>query len=112
MAQLLVFKRDNTHSDPAKDKQGCYKIGDVVVVAEDDHQWGTAELKYPFEVVQVAGTKADYEYLANSDNQLKIPKSTLKNKAAFRAALKASHPETMRRRRYQYTTEVVRKDYA
>jgi hypothetical protein len=63
MPQLLVFTRNNTHEDPVKNKQDCYKIGDVIIVEVDDHVWGSDELVHPFRVVHVAGSKSDYEYL-------------------------------------------------
>lgn len=112
MAQLLVFTRDNTHSDPVKDTQGCYKTDDVIVVAEDNHQWGSAELVSPFRVVQVSGTKADWEHLTTQDNAYKIPKSVLRVPAQRTAALKNSEPTAQRRRRYQFTNESVRKNHA
>jgi hypothetical protein len=63
MAQLLIFTRNNTNIDPVKDRQCCYKIDDVVVVVEDAHKFGSAELLPPFRVEQIAGAKADFDYL-------------------------------------------------
>ena len=46
MAQILVMAKDNTHSDPIKDRRGCYKKGYCVVIKPDDHTWGLKE-KWP-----------------------------------------------------------------
>lgn len=40
MVILVIFDRDNTHSDPEKDQRGCYKLGDIVAVHEDDKHDG------------------------------------------------------------------------
>ena len=112
MAQLLVFTRNNTHDDPVVDKQGCYKIDDVIVVAEDDHVWGSAELVSPFRVVQVAGTKDDWSYLTMQDAVCNIPKSVLKIHAQRMLALRNTQIDSQRRRRYQFTNESVRKHHA
>lgn len=109
MAQLLVFTRDNTHSDPAVDQSGCYKTGDVVVVVEDDHQFSDAEKVAPFRVIQVSGSRADYAHLATPDNYKAIPKATLKVPAIRRAALNKTVSDMQRRRRYKYTATIERK---
>ena len=43
MAELLVMRQNKTHPDPDKDTRGSYKLGDVVVVKEDGHEWGKEE---------------------------------------------------------------------
>jgi hypothetical protein len=43
MAELLIKARDATHADAEKDRRGCYKRGDVVVVMDDGHEWGAKE---------------------------------------------------------------------
>lgn len=45
MAELLIFAQDNTHSDPEKDRSGCYKRGMVVAVFDGGHMWGREESK-------------------------------------------------------------------
>ena len=88
MAQLLVFNRDNIHADPKTDAKGCYKNGDVVVVAEDTHQFGTAEKKHPFSIVQVPGVAAYYQHLLESEPATlrdKYPRSMI--------AIKRLHPK-------------------
>jgi len=45
MCELLIFAKNNTHSDPEKDRRGCYKIGATVVAFEDGHTWGREESK-------------------------------------------------------------------
>lgn len=109
MAKLLVFLRDNTHSDPAIDQSGCYKSGDIVVVMEDSHQFSDAEQAYPFKVVQVAGTKAENAHLSITDDYKRIPKSALRVPAMRRALLATTRSETQRRRRYTYTSQTERK---
>lgn len=55
MAELLVKAIDATHPDPEKDRRGCYKTGDVVVVMPDGHEWGKEEREPLFFVVKVPG---------------------------------------------------------
>ena len=47
MAELLIKAVDATHTDPTKDVRGCYKRGDVVLVRENGHVWGSKELFAP-----------------------------------------------------------------
>ncbi len=53
MAELLVKAIDATHPDPVKDKQGCYKRGDVVVAMPDGHKWGKEERLPKFVIVKI-----------------------------------------------------------
>jgi hypothetical protein len=80
MAQLLVFTRNNTHDDPVKNKQNCYKIGDVVEVYEDSSAWKPSSTD-PFDIVHVTGVKSDYEYLTE-------PKLDSLDKVCLRRAYK------------------------
>jgi len=59
MAEFLVKAIDAVHSDPVKDKQGCYKRGDVVVVMPDGNVWGKAEGLPKFVIVKVPGLPVD-----------------------------------------------------
>lgn len=43
MAEGLIFQRTNTHADPEKDRQGCFKRGFPVVLFQDGHEWGREE---------------------------------------------------------------------
>lgn len=43
MAELLVMRINKSHPNPDKDQRGSYKLGDVVVVKEDGHEWGKEE---------------------------------------------------------------------
>lgn len=64
MAELLVMAVSNHCPDPDKDRRGCYKRDDIVVVLEDRHRWGYDELLPPeqggkFRIVKVPGVSAD-----------------------------------------------------
>ena len=63
MAELLVLaKAGYTNPDSAKDRQGCYKKGDIVHVAEDGHTWGLKEAPPDFVIVKIPGpTRAQAE---------------------------------------------------
>jgi hypothetical protein len=61
MALLLVYDKDNTHSDPDIEYSGCYKKGYVVEVFEDDKPYNNPPSP-PWVIVQVNGvTKAQVE---------------------------------------------------
>lgn len=55
MAEILIKAVDAAHADPEKDKQGCYKRGDPVVVMDDGHEWGKEERLPKFVVVKIPG---------------------------------------------------------
>lgn len=61
--ELLLKAIDATHSDPVKDKKGCYKKGDIVEVREENSQYGKKECLPKFLVVNVLGTMAQWKYL-------------------------------------------------
>jgi hypothetical protein len=46
MCELLIRVRDKVNDDPYLDAR-CFKRGDVVVVVDDDWQWGREELRNP-----------------------------------------------------------------
>jgi hypothetical protein len=50
--EILVKAVSNTHSDPEKDRRGCYKKGYPVVIMPDGHTWGTEECLPRFVVVK------------------------------------------------------------
>lgn len=105
MAQLLVFQRDNTHPDPITDRKGCYKIGDVVVVVEDSHVFGAAEIQHPFAVVSVPGPANNWRHLVEGEPAVirdKYPRSLHMIKRLQPALLKSMRGETRRRRKYKY----------
>jgi len=60
MAELLVRLKNNTHSDPVKDRM-CYKRGDVVLVMPDGHPWGNSEGLPDFVVIRTDQTVAQME---------------------------------------------------
>lgn len=55
MAELLIKNISVSYSDPDKDKRGCYKKGDIVVVMPDGHNWGTEELSEKFFILKIPG---------------------------------------------------------
>lgn len=55
MAEILIKAVDATHPDPVKDKRGCYKKGDPVVVMPNGHNWGNAECLPTFYVFRIPG---------------------------------------------------------
>jgi hypothetical protein len=55
MAEILIKAVDAVHSDPEKDRRGCYKRGMPVVVQPDGHQWGSAEGLPNFVVLKLPG---------------------------------------------------------
>ena len=55
MAELLVKARGAAHADPEKDRRGCYKRGDVVIVQEDGHEWGRKEGPPNFVILRIPG---------------------------------------------------------
>lgn len=55
MAELLIKATDAFNADPIKDKAGCYKRGDVVVVMNDGWPWGKSEGPPKFVIVKIPG---------------------------------------------------------
>ena len=103
MAQLLVFDRDNHHVDPEKDRKGCYKKGDILVVAEDNHVWGNDETQYPFRVVHRDGPASNYRYLCKGEPAAmrdRYPRSMLKIKRLQIPMMKEIRAKKRRRRKY------------
>lgn len=75
MAELLIKAIDAIHSNKDKDRRGCYKRGDVVVVMPDGHEWGKEECFPKFVVVKIPGlsVEAGKKY-TESDYDLSDPK--------------------------------------
>lgn len=55
MAEFLIKAISATHPNPDKDRRGCYKRGDIVVVMPDNHKWGNAECLPTFVIVKIPG---------------------------------------------------------
>lgn len=55
MAELLIKAADATHADAEKDRRGCYKRGDVVIVQDDGHEWGAKEGPPNFVILRIPG---------------------------------------------------------
>lgn len=70
MAEILVRAFDSTHADPKIDLAGCYKRGDLVVVADDGHEWGASERLPKFWQVRITNvSKAQAEKYTASVNR-------------------------------------------
>lgn len=59
MAEILIKATNATHSDPDKDRRGCYKVGMPVVVQPDGHQWGSAEGLPNFVILKLPGISVE-----------------------------------------------------
>lgn len=59
MCELLVKARNAQHDAPEKDRRGCYKVGHIVVVMDDGHEWGREETLPNFVKVKIPGLSAD-----------------------------------------------------
>ena len=57
MAELLIKAINASHPDPVKDRRGCYKRGDIVVVMPDGHEWGAKEGLPNFFKVKIPGVE-------------------------------------------------------
>lgn len=74
MAEMLVFAVNRTHPNPVKDRRGCYKRGDIVVVKPNGWGWGTEETKAPkdggvFVIIKIPGVSvASIEKYTASDS--------------------------------------------
>jgi len=58
MALFLIFDHDNTHADPAKDRRGCYKLGDIFEVLDDSAHDGNLTrnpVVAPWYLIRVTG---------------------------------------------------------
>jgi hypothetical protein len=59
MAEFLIKAINAVHIDPVKDKQGCYKRGDIVDVRPDGWPWGKEEGLPRFYIVKITGLSVD-----------------------------------------------------
>lgn len=71
MAEFLIKAIDTAHSDPEKDKRGCYKRGDFVVVMPNGHEWGKEEGLPKFVVVKIPGlsVEAAKKYIQSEEGE-------------------------------------------
>lgn len=94
MAELLIKAVSNAHNDLMKSARACYKKGDIIVAACDNHVWGRSEGLPKFYVVKVPDISVaevniycDPHYKGLSDTELKhkrkykfdVTKLSLKN---------------------------------
>jgi len=71
MAEFLIMAVDKTHSDPIKDKRGCYKRGDIVQVYEDGECKEPPAPDSKFVIVKITGlSKATAEQYAKQDESI------------------------------------------
>ncbi len=100
MAELLILNRDATP------EQRSYKRGDIVVVMDDGHQWGSAEGLPDFVRASLPGVPA-----SALDNSLTLPHETAAAELApsavravprlYAGYCRAHPPERITRRRYR-----------
>ena len=105
MARLLIKAVDATHLDRTKDKRGCYKEWDVVVVAPDSHVWGRKEGLPAFYRVDIPGASVEsLSWLTTTDEELPsefIPASLAPLQATSRVLVTQRARKAVRRRRYR-----------
>lgn len=92
MCELLVRVVDKVNDDPYLDAQ-CTKRGDVIVIVEDDHEWGRAEIANPdWVIVRVPGVAADLAagFVAAEVNDDPANPSRMLQARAFRFDLQAT----------------------
>ena len=120
MALLLVFGRNNTHADTVKDRRGCYKLGDIVQVLDEDAHDGDIvanPIAFPMLLIRVSGITSGRirhvmqpEYAAITED----PFSLVLTRRVFRFDL-ASLPQAARDRlqtdRYAEITRLQAKAY-
>lgn len=68
MAKLLVFSETNTHPDPTRDREGCYKPGDPVALFEDDApEVMPRKNAHKFYVVDLPGPAENWQHLLDGE---------------------------------------------
>ena len=55
MARLLIVAQSATHTDPTKDRTGCYKRGDPVIAMPDGHVFGNGQQWPKFAIIDLPG---------------------------------------------------------
>lgn len=63
MAELLIKAIDASHSNPDKDKRGCYKIGMIVEIRPDGCVYGTEEGLPKFYIIKIPMVPIDHPIL-------------------------------------------------
>lgn len=59
MCEIIVKAVSVTHSDPDKDRRGCYKRGYPVAVYPDGTKWGNEERLPKFVIIKIPGVPVD-----------------------------------------------------
>jgi hypothetical protein len=79
MCEIIVKAVDVTHSDPVKDRRGCYKRGYPVAVYPDGTRWGNEERLPKFVIIKIPGVPVDHPLVQKYIGQHEEPRQqTLK----------------------------------
>ena len=109
MAQLAIKKTDNFHPEYAANFQYkvSYMAGDVVEVFEDSEQFSAITLQ-SFDIVSVAGKKADWAHLdVAHETDIKVPVSMRGNGHIFHLMTKNAKRDSIGRRRWKYNSNTL-----
>ena len=55
MAEILIKAVSAVHADPVKDRAGCHKKGDPIIIRPDGWSWGSKETLPDFVIIKVPG---------------------------------------------------------
>jgi len=102
MCELLVKAIDANHPDAEIDKAGCYKTGDVVYIADDNHAWGAGEKDTSmFHIVKMAGVpKESMQYLLNDEKE-PIPSNAASKIPALKRHIQQRDRKSITLKRYR-----------
>ena len=102
MCELLVKAIDANHPDAEIDKAGCYKTGDVVYIADDNHAWSVGEKDTSmFHIVKMPGVpREEMQYLLNDEKE-PIHSSAAHKIPSLRKHLQQQERATITRKRYR-----------
>ena len=111
MAQLLIKAVSASNPDPKADKGGCYKRGDIVVVAGDDHVFSPAEdlptfirASLPGVPVEAVQALCDSEVISPAEF---APSALRANRSLYERYKRVTPPEHATRRRYALTEDLL-----
>jgi len=120
MALLLVYGKNNTHSNSTKEQRGCYKLGDIVQVLNEDAHDGNIvrnPIAPPMLLIRVSGITSEAvrhamkpEYMAITE----APESIVVTRRLFRFRLEdlpQAAKDKLQTDRYSEVTRVQAKAY-